>query len=149
MIIVGIRNGIITEDLFNKKLPFQCINADVVCTKKHIQHSINQSLSKKRITNNIFMEILVRCSAQRQISVAIKKLGVPLNKKSNICLVCENKEVLNKILPEIGGEIDNSVLELNNNKIKKIMEVYNIKNFVSKEDLIMRVCEKISLIEVI
>ncbi len=176
MIIVGIRNAKITNDIFSLKLPFQIFNADLIATKKHIIHAKNQAKSKKPITNSFWMEILVRASAQRQISNAIKIIGVkPNGKKSNICIVCEDEETLNKLLNLIGGEIDDSVLELTQSKIEIIKRTYNIKGldnnnynnhnnytneynneynnkhnnkYTNEDDLIKRVCEKISIIEV-
>ncbi len=175
MIIVGVRNAKITNDIFNLRLPFQILNADLIATKKHIIHAINQAKSKKPITKSFWMEILVRASAQRQISNAIKIIGVKPDerKNSNICIVCEDEETLNKLLNIIGGEIDDSVLELTQSKIENIKRIYNIKGldnnsnnneynnrnnseynnsnnseYNNEDDLVKRVCEKISIIEV-
>ncbi|WP_292460281.1 KEOPS complex subunit Cgi121 [Methanothermococcus sp.] len=155
MIIKGIRNAKITNKIFNLKLPFQILNADLIATKKHVIHAINQAKSKKPITNSFWMEILVRASAQRQISHAIKIIGVKPDekKKSNICVVCEDEETLNKLLDVVGGEVDDSVLELTPSKMENIKKIYNIKglddnNEYNKDDLVKRVCEKISIIEV-
>ena len=153
MIIVGVRDAKIINDIFNLKLPFQILNADLIATKKHIIHAVNQAKSKKPITNSFWMEILVRASAQRQISNAIKIIGVKPDerKKSNICIVCEDEETLNKLLNTVGGEIDDSVLELTPSKMENIKRTYNIKGLDdnNEDDLIKRVCEKISIIEVI
>ena len=156
MIIVGIKDTKITNDIFNLKLPFQILNADLIATKKHIIHAVNQAKSKKPITNSFWMEILVRASAQRQISNAIKIIGVKPDerKKSNICIVCEDEETLNKLLNTVGGEIDDSVLELTPSKMENIKRTYNIKGlddnneYNNEDDLVKRVCEKISIIEV-
>ena len=156
MIIVGVRDAKITKDVFNLKLPFQILNADLIATKKHIIHAVNQAKSKKPITNSFWMEILVRASAQRQISNAIKIIGVKPDerKKSNICIVCEDEETLNKLLNTVGGEIDDSVLELTPSKMENIKRTYNIKGlddnneYNNEDDLVKRVCEKISIIEV-
>jgi len=156
MIIVGVRDAKIINDIFNLKLPFQILNADLIATKKHIIHAINQAKSKKPITNSFWMEILVRASAQRQISNAIKIIGVKPDerKKSNICIVCEDEETLNKLLNTVGGEIDDSVLELTPSKMENIKRTYNIKGlddnneYNNEDDLVKRVCEKISIIEV-
>ena len=156
MMIVGIRDAKITSDIFNLKLPFQILNAYLIATKKHIIHAINQAKSKKPITNSFWMEILVRASAQRQISNAIKIIGVKPDerKKSNICIVCEDEETLNKLLNTVGGEIDDSVLELTPSKMENIKRTYNIKGlddnneYNNEDDLVKRVCEKISIIEV-
>ncbi|MBW9222098.1 KEOPS complex subunit Cgi121 [Methanothermococcus sp. SCGC AD-155-C09] len=159
MIIVGLKNCNITEELFKLNLPFQILNGDLIATEKHILHAINQAKSKEPITKSFWMEILVRASAQRQISNAIEIIGAKVGKGRNICIVCPNEDVLNKILKYVGGEIDNLVLELNPKKIEGIKKIYDIKgpyeynckntlNEEYKENLIKRVCEKISLIEI-
>jgi len=161
MKIVGLRNCDITEELFKLNLPFQILNGDLIATEKHILHAINQAKSKEPITKSFWMEILVRASAQRQISNAIEVIGAKVGKGRNICIVCPDDDALNKILKYVGGEIDNSVLELNPKKIEEIKKIYNIKgsceydsknntlNEEYKENLIKRVCEKISLIEIL
>ncbi|MDK2790684.1 MAG: hypothetical protein PWP15_1191 [Methanothermococcus sp.] len=143
MIIKGIRHAKVSKEVFNLNLPFQILNADLVASKKHIIHSINQAKTKKPISNNMWMEILVRASAQRQITNAIKTIGVKEGKEGNICIICENEETLNKVLDVVGGEIDDSVLELNEEKEKKIREVFDIKGYGSTLE---RVCEKIALL---
>ena len=158
MIIVGLRNCDITEELFKLDLPFQILNGDLIATEKHILHAINQAKSKEPITKSFWMEILLRASAQRQISNAIGIIGAKVGKGRNICIVCPNEDVVNKILKYVDGEIDNSILELNPKKVKMIKKVYNIKesyeynrrDTMNKEyeELIKRVCEKISLIEI-
>ncbi|EHP89515.1 KEOPS complex subunit Cgi121 [Methanotorris formicicus] len=141
MIIKGVKNAKINQDIFKLKLPFQILNAELIATKKHILHAINQAKTKKNITNSFWMEILVRASAQRQITNAIKLFGA---KDGNICVVCENEEILSKVLEIIGGEVDDSVLELNEEKEKKIREVFDIKGF---GNVVERVCEKIAIME--
>ncbi|AEH07247.1 KEOPS complex subunit Cgi121 [Methanothermococcus okinawensis] len=153
MIIVGVKDAKIRKDIFYLKHPFQILNADLIATKKHIIHAINQAKSKKPITNSFWMEILVRASAQRQISNAIKIIGVnPEKEKSNVCIVCEDKETLNKLINMIGGVVDDSVLELTQSKMENIIRAYNIKglsyDYNNKDELIKRICEKISIIEV-
>ena len=149
MIIKGIKNAKITQNIFNLKLPFQLLNADCIASKKHILHAINQATSKTPITNNIWMEILVRASAQRQISNAIKTIGAK-GENANICVVCDSEETFNIILEAVGGIPDEDILELRDSKINNIKKIYNIKeNENDKEYIIKRVCERISIIEVI
>ncbi|XRO75216.1 KEOPS complex subunit Cgi121 [Methanocaldococcus sp. 28A] len=141
MIIRGIRDAKINNDIFNLGLKFQILNADLIATKKHVLHAINQAKTKKPIARNFWMEILVRASGQRQINEAIKIIGA---KDGNVCLVCEDEETFKKVHKLIGGEIDDSVLEINEEKEKLIRKVFDIKGF---GNVIERVLEKIALIE--
>ena len=150
MIVVGVRDCVIREDLFKLDLPFQILDGDVVATEKHILHAINQAKSKDPITNSFWMEILVRASGQRQISNAIEIIGVKTGEGRNVCIVCPDEDTLKEILRHIGGRIDNSVLDLNPEKLERIRKVFNIKEeyFKGEEDVVKRVCEKISVMEV-
>ncbi|XRO76535.1 KEOPS complex subunit Cgi121 [Methanocaldococcus sp. 10A] len=141
MIIRGIRDAKINNDIFNLGLKFQILNADIIATKKHVLHAINQAKTKKPIARNFWMEILVRASGQRQINEAIKIIGA---KDGNVCLVCEDEETFKKVHKLIGGEIDDSILEINEEKEKLIREVFDIKGF---GNVVERVLEKIALIE--
>ncbi|HIQ39049.1 MAG TPA: hypothetical protein EYH53_03470 [Methanothermococcus okinawensis] len=151
MIVVGVRDCIIKEDIFKLDLPFQILNGDVIATEKHILHAINQAKSKEPITNSFWMEILVRASAQRQISTAIEIIGVKTGERRNICIVCSDEDTLEEVLKHTGGKIDNSVLDLNPEKLEKIRKIYDIKEeyFKDKEEVVKRVCEKISVMEII
>jgi len=151
MIVVGVRDCVIKEDLFKLDLPFQILNGEVIATEKHILHVINQVKSKEPITNSFWMEILVRASAQRQISTAIEMIGVKTGEGRNICIVCQDESTLREILKHTGGRIDNSVLDLSPEKLEKIRKIYDIKEeyFKNEEDIIKRVCEKISVMEII
>ncbi|ACV24196.1 KEOPS complex subunit Cgi121 [Methanocaldococcus fervens] len=141
MIVKGIRGAKISNDIFNLDLEFQILNADLIATKKHVLHAINQAKTKKPIARNFWMEILVRASGQRQIHEAIKIIGA---KDGNVCLICEDEEIFKKIHELIGGEIDDSILEINEDKERLIREVFGIKGF---GNVVERVLEKIALIE--
>ena len=151
MMVVGVRDCTIKEDIFKLNLPFQILNGDVVATEKHILHAINQAKSKEPITNSFWMEILVRASGQRQISTAIEIIGVKTGEGRNICIVCSDEDTLKEVLKHTGGKIDNSVLDLNPEKLERIRKIYDIKEgyFKDKEEVVKRVCEKISVMEII
>ncbi|AXI25375.1 hypothetical protein CFE53_04190 [Methanofervidicoccus sp. A16] len=151
MIVVGVRDCTIKEDIFKLNLPFQILNGDVIATEKHILHAINQAKSKEPITNSFWMEILVRASAQRQISTAIEIIGVKTGKGRNICIVCPDEDTLEEVLKHTGGKIDNSVLDLNPEKLERIRKIYDIKEdyFKDEEEVVKRICEKISVMEII
>ncbi|HID47466.1 MAG TPA: hypothetical protein EYH15_04770 [Methanothermococcus okinawensis] len=151
MIVVGVRGCTIKEDIFKLDLPFQILDGDVVATEKHILHAINQARSKEPITNSFWMEILVRASAQRQISNAIEIIGVKTGEGRNVCIVCPDEDTLKEILKYTGGRIDNSVLDLNLEKLKRIRRVFHIEEeyFKDREDVVKRLCEKISVMEIV
>ncbi|MCS3901138.1 KEOPS complex subunit Cgi121 [Methanococcus voltae] len=152
-IILGIKNAVVNNEIFqlNKKFEFQMINADYIATIEHIKHAILQAMTKKNISNNFWVEILVRASATRQIATAIKLLGA---KSGDVCLICNDEETANIIIDKIGGIVQKNSVEfldvpndVNNEKFKKIVELYGLKNVNSSKELVKRVLEEIAIIE--
>ncbi|MBP2143548.1 tRNA threonylcarbamoyladenosine modification (KEOPS) complex Cgi121 subunit [Methanococcus voltae] len=152
-VILGIKDATINNDVFqlNKKFEFQMLNADCIATIEHIKHSILQTMTKKNISNNFWVEILVRASATRQISTAIKLLGA---KSGNVCLICKDEETAEVIIDKIGGNIQKDVVEflnvsdnVNDEKFKNIVSIYGLKNVYTVDDLIKRVIEEIAIVE--
>ena len=66
----------------------QLLNADAIASKNHIIHGVNQAyLAFERgenLAKDISVEIVLRCSAQRQISKAFKVLGLKEG-EMNLC----------------------------------------------------------------
>ncbi|ABR54199.1 Protein of unknown function DUF509 [Methanococcus vannielii SB] len=143
MIIKGVKNSKVPEEIFKMNLEFQLLNADLIATKTHILQGIYQAETKKNISSSIWVEILLRISGTKQISNAIKTFGA---KSGNVCIICKDLETFQKILDLIGGTLDDEVLELNEYKEDKIKTLFDIKNC---KNLVERVCEKVALIEVI
>ena len=60
----------------------QLLNANSIVSKDHIIHGVNQAFLAfdrgENLANDISVEIVLRCSAQRQISKAFDMMGVPL-----------------------------------------------------------------------
>ena len=58
----------------------QLLNADSICSINHIIHGVNQAFLAfsrgENLANDMGVEILLRCSAQRQISKAFEMLGL-------------------------------------------------------------------------
>lgn len=115
----------------------QLLNADAVAGKNHIIHGVNQAFLAfergENLANDLSVEIILRCSAQRQISKAFNILG--LNEgEMNLCCVLVNcpdyKDQLSSLF-----EYDESVLAPN---IDYLKEVYGIDNCeMPVEDLII------------
>ena len=71
----------------------QLLNADAVASKNHIIHGVNQAFLAfergENLAKDISVEIVLRCSAQRQISKAFKILGLSEG-EMNLCAVLIN-----------------------------------------------------------
>ena len=118
----------------------QLLNADAIVSPNHIIHGVNQAFLAfdrgENLAKDISVEIVLRCSAQRQISKAFKLLGLKEG-QMNLCAVLINCDDYSCELGEMFNR-DDSVLEANDSKL---MEIYNISDVeiekMSIEDVII------------
>lgn len=81
----------------------QLLNAEGIAGEKHIIHAFNQSIVAfsrgENIANDLGLEICVRASAQRQISKALKLLGLKagFNKICALLVNC-NREIEDELI---------------------------------------------------
>lgn len=105
----------------------QLLNADAIASKDHIMHGVNQAVlafeRDENLANDISVEIVLRCSAQRQISKAFKMLGLKEG-SMNLCAVMINSKDYTKELSEM-FELDDGVLAADEDKL---IEIYKISD---------------------
>ena len=81
------------NDIKNDGEIIQLLNADSIVSKNHIIHGVNQAFlafsRDENLANDISVEIVLRCSAQRQISKAFNILGLKEG-NVNLCAVFIN-----------------------------------------------------------
>lgn len=103
----------------------QLLNADAVASKNHIIHGVNQArLAFNRgenLAKDLSVEIVLRCSAQRQISKAFKILGLSEG-EMGLCAVLVNCDDYTNELESIFTR-DDSVLIADENKLKEIYKI--------------------------
>lgn len=118
----------------------QLLNADSIAGVNHVAHGVNQAFLAfergENLAKDISVEIVLRCSAQRQISKAFKILGLKEG-KMNLCAILVNCDDYTEELSSV-FTLDNDVLLPDN---EKLMEIYGIsgdeiKN-ISVEDLMV------------
>ena len=123
----------------------QLLNADAVVSKNHIIHGVNQAFLAfdrgENLANDLSVEIVLRCSAQRQISKAFKILGLHEG-DMNLCAVLINSESHLRELSEIFDHDDN-VLNAEVDELKKIYEIDD--DVMSLEDLIIDKITKLTV----
>lgn len=105
----------------------QLMNADSVVSKNHIIHGVNQAFLAfergENLAKDISVEIVLRCSAQRQISKAFKILGLHEG-DMNLCAVLIDSKDYTKELSFLFTR-DDDVLIPNDDKL---VETYKISN---------------------
>lgn len=105
----------------------QLLNADSIASTNHVLHGVNQAFlafdRDENLAKDISVEIVLRCSAQRQISKAFKILGLREG-EMNLCAVLINCRDYTEILSSL-FTLDDDVLIADD---EKLVETYNITN---------------------
>ena len=105
----------------------QLLNADSVVSKNHIIHGVNQAFLAfergENLANDLSVEIVLRCSAQRQISKAFKILGL---KEGNmgLCAILINSKDHTQELSSMFTRDDDVLIPNEEN----LVEIYKISD---------------------
>lgn len=121
----------------------QLFNADAIASENHIIHGVNQAYLAfdrgENLANDISVEVVLRCSAQRQISKAFKILGLKED-EMNLCAVLINcgdytDELSSMFTP------DENVLIPDDENLKRIYKISDdeLKNMSIEEIIIDRI----------
>lgn len=118
----------------------QLLNADSIVSKNHIIHGVNQAFLAfergENLAKDLSVEIVLRCSAQRQISKAFKMLGLKEG-NMNLCAILINSEDYTEELSSM-FTLDEGALIGDENKL---IETYGISGneleTMSVEDIII------------
>ena len=105
----------------------QLLNADSIVSKNHIMHGVNQAFLAfdrgENLAKDISVEIVLRCSAQRQISKAFNMLGLKEG-EMNLCALLINSNDYSHELDSIFTR-DDGVLAPD---FDNLIRVYNISD---------------------
>jgi len=121
--------NVLVDENQSEGCAIQLLKAEGIAGKKHVLQAVSQALiafkRKDNVAQDLGLEICVRASAQRQISRALKILGIEEG-KIDICAVtvdCDEKvmQQLNAII----GTKNNKVLDPNIDVLKKMYKISN------------------------
>ncbi|MEE1133486.1 MAG: KEOPS complex subunit Cgi121 [Methanobrevibacter sp.] len=121
----------------------QILNADSIVSKNHIIHGVNQAFLAfergENLAKDISVEIVLRCSAQRQISKAFNLLGLHEG-EMNLCAVLINCDDYSD---ELSGlfTLDETVLTPDTENLIKIYNIgeVELENMSVEEIIIDRI----------
>ena len=122
----------------------QLLDCDYICGKSHINQAIAQAIKafgeNQNFANDKGLEICVRASAQKQISEALKLLGI--KKEGNIIVVYINTtgEQIKKTEELLSTRND---LLIDDYDYEKIVKAYSLNN---SGDIVNDINEKIALL---
>lgn len=142
----------------NKNVPIQFFNAKHIASSEHLLfaavNALNSFNKKTNISNNLAVEALLYASAQRQITKAVKMLGINQDSlEVAVLILTESSTQKNEFLKLIGnlisGERDDSVLELTDEKFWNIKKLFEISDLELEAKLIKEGQEKQALIDLV
>jgi len=165
--IIGAKGNIKDIDNFLQQLSrlakdnnivIQAFDADLIYGKKHlisaVEHAVRSIERKKNTTNSLEMEILLYASGERQLKLAIPKMGVKKG-KVNIAFVLFNEKLdfsyllIKKLLEDLSLKRDDKVLEGNKNTLCKFGLNENEINTVKKAKYGSLILEKVAMVDII
>ena len=122
----------------------QLLDCDYICGMTHLKQGISQAIKafdeKQNFANDKGLEICVRLSGQKQISQALKLLGI--KKRGNILVVYINStdEQVESTEKLLSGRNDDLIEEYD---ADSIINAYDLSG---SENLVEVICEKIALL---
>ena len=163
--IVGAKGNIQSVDEFLKKLDgisnennitIQVFDAEVIYGENHlvsaVEHAMRAMDRKTNTTNSLSMEILLYASGERQLKIAIPKMGVKKGQE-NIAFVFIQKgltdHLIIDILKQLSLDRDDEVLQGSIDKLKKFGISKNEINTVAKSKYGDLILEKIAMVDII
>ena len=139
-----------------KKVVIQALNADMIYGKTHlvsaVEHAKRAMDRKKNTTNSLSMEILLYASGERQLKLAIPKMGVKEG-KTNIAFVLADDKIddilVEDLLKKLSLDHDDKVLQGDINTLKKFGIKKESIATVSQDKYLDLILEKVALVDII
>jgi len=140
-----------------KNILIQLFDAEYIYNKNHIissyEHAKRAFENKTNTCNSLEMEILLYASGERQLKIAIPKIGVKKGDASIIFIMIKTKNNLDKIVDTyidfLGLKRNDNLLKGDINTLKKLgFKDREIKT-VSKDKYSDLVLEKVSMVDII
>ncbi|MCK4364549.1 MAG: hypothetical protein KAW45_00705 [Thermoplasmatales archaeon] len=163
--IVGAKGNIQDIDNFlkeiesfakNHNIVIQVFDADMIFSKNHLISSVNHAVRsidrKTNTTNSLEMEILLYSSGERQLKLAIPKMGVKDGEtRAAFVFVGDKvpKQLIDDFLSLFSLSQDDKVLEGDKNTLKKFgLKEDEIKT-VTKDKYGDLILEKVAMVDII
>ncbi|MCK4902065.1 MAG: hypothetical protein KAS76_01815 [Thermoplasmatales archaeon] len=134
----------------------QVFDADLIFGKNHLISSVNHAVRsidrKTNTTNSLEMEILLYSSGERQLKLAIPKMGVKDGEtRAAFVFVGDKvpKQLIDDFLSLFSLSQDNKVLEGNENTLKKFGINEDEIKTVTKDKYGDLILEKVAMVDII
>jgi len=164
--VVGARGTIKDVDSFLQKMNsfsqdnnvvIQAFNANVIYGQNHlisaVDHAIRAMERKTNTTNSLAMEILLYAAGERQLKLAIPKMGVKKGAANIAFVVVDDKKrdekSIDELLKELSLKRDDNVLEGNEDTLKSFGLNDQAIKTVTKDKYGDLILEKIAMVDII
>jgi len=164
--VVGARGTIKDVDGFLQKMNsfsqdnnvvIQAFNADVIYGKNHlvsaVDHAIRAMDRKTNTTNSLAMEILLYAAGERQLKLAIPKMGVKRGVANIAFVVVDGKKrderMVDELLEDLSLKREDSVLEGNEDTLKAFGLNDQAIKTVTKDKYGDLILEKVAMVDII
>ena len=136
----------------------QFFDAKLIASQQHLYFAaLNASRAFKKklnISSRLAVETLLYASAQRQIKKAVNMLGIkPDSSQIAVLVMAENKQradvALETISGLISGERDDGVLELTDEKIEDIKNLFGVSDLEIEAKLMGKGLEREALVDLV
>ncbi|MEM3737141.1 MAG: KEOPS complex subunit Cgi121 [Candidatus Bathyarchaeia archaeon] len=116
-------------------LDVQLLDAEVIAGRRHIEFALLNALYALdhgyNISKSLAVEIMLYASTQRQIQKAVELIGVKAETRAIASILIGDstlnlQEALGVIREASRGRVDEGALEVHPNKLRKLMDTYNI-----------------------
>jgi KEOPS complex subunit Cgi121 len=113
----------------------QFFDADLIATWQHLYFAVLNALTafknRENLSKSVAMETMLYASGRRQIQKATQLLGIkPTSRNMAVLIVGGKAEVVQKALAKVsrrvGGQLDDSVLELSGKKMERVKRAFDI-----------------------
>ncbi len=122
----------------------QLMDCDYICGTSHINQAMAQAFKafneRQNFANDRGLEICVRASAQKQISEALKLLGIKKEGNITVLYINATNEQIKKTEELLSTRNDSLIEEYDS---EKIVKAYSLNN---PEDIVNDINEKIALL---
>ena len=164
--VVGARGTIKDVDSFLQQITsfaqdnsvvIQAFNADLIYGKNHlisaVDHAVRAMERKTNTTNSLAMEILLYAAGERQLKLAIPKMGVKKGVANIAFVVVDDKKrderMVDELLKDLSLKREDSVLEGNEDMLRAFgLNDQTIKT-VTKDKYGDLILEKIAMVDII
>ena len=140
----------------SKNIVIQAFDADMIYGKNHlisaVEHAARAMDQSTNTTNSFGMEILLYASGERQLKLAIPKMGVKKGKGFIAFLFTDGKisdQLVDEFFKQLDLERDDKVLEGNEDTLKKFGISENEINTVKKAKYGDLILEKVAMVDII